>query len=169
MGWSRWLGAALLPLLAVALMGSTTTDTESVTATVTQMCSVSSPIPLAFGNYDPVVTNRTTPLEVAIAAISVACTRGSTGVTIGLGASANTASCPTPSGQRCLLSGTNVLDYQIYTTSGYSTIWESPNTVSYSSTSMAASLFTVYGEIPAGQNAVVSASYTDTVVATVNF
>jgi spore coat protein U-like protein len=173
MAWSERVRLVLLPVLAVALIGGTSPQTTplSPSATVTSVCTIASPAALAFGPYDPVVTNNTTsmPLDVALNALSVSCTRGAPGVTIGLGASGNAASCPSPSGQRCLVSSGHVLNYQIYTTAGRGTIWDSANTLSHSSTSMAATLIPVYGRIPGGQDATIGASYADSVTATVNF
>lgn len=155
-----------LLMLAMLLVGGTSPQVTSMTvgATVIAKCTVTSPVALAFGTYDPVVANHTSPLDVSPNALSVACTRGAPNVTIGLD---NGLHYVSP--DRYLSDGTHTLQYEIYTTSGRSTVWNSTNMVSYSSISMTASALSVYGRIPGGQDAYISASYADTVLATVNF
>jgi len=157
-----------LLLLALVLVGGASPQSTSmaVGATVIAKCTVTNPVALAFGTYDPVVANHTmlSPLDVSPNALSVSCTRGAPNVTIGLDNGLHYANP-----DRYLSDGTHTLQYEIYTTSGRSTVWNSTNTVSYSSSSMAASAQPVYGRIPGGQDAYVNASYADTVIATVNF
>jgi spore coat protein U-like protein len=63
--------------------------------------------------------------------------------------------------------GTDFLDYQLYTDSEHTTVWD--NTTGQSVTGTGASSPTpVYGVITKGQN-VPAGSYTDTVVATITF
>jgi spore coat protein U-like protein len=54
-------GGLILGAAAPAL-AQTATANLSVTATVTKNCSITT-TPVAFGSYDPVVTNATTPLD----------------------------------------------------------------------------------------------------------
>lgn len=151
--------------LAVPLLGSTATGTAGVSGTIAANCSIASST-LSFGGYDPLIANASAPLN-ATGAVLVSCTRGSTGVTISLSNGSN----PThASGTTRAMSdgGTNYLSYELYSDSARTTVWNATNTVSYSPTSMAQSSLVVYGQVPAGQNAVV-ASYSDSVTATVNF
>ena len=128
-------------------------------------CTVTSPTPLNFGSYDPVVTNRTADLDVAPNALAVACTRGAPGVTITLNLGSNAVGST-----RYMSDGaSHTLQYEIYTTSGRTTVWNTTNSVSYSSTTMATVNLPVYGRIPGGQDAFVAVSYSDSVTATVNF
>lgn len=154
---------AWIALCGMLLCGATSTGSLSPAATVAARCTISAPAAFAFGAYDPLVANRTTSLDVAANAISVACTKGAPGVNIAL----NNGSHYTTT--RNLSVGTDLLAYQLYTTPARTTVWDAANVVSYTSTSMAASALPVYGRIPAGQDAVVNANYSDTIVATVNF
>lgn len=149
-----------------AVAGSTTANL-TVSASITQNCIIATGT-LAFGAYDPVVTNRSTALT-ASTTMAVTCTKGATGVTMGLGASANTANCPTPAGQRCLASGSNYLNYNLYPTNTYGTVWTTALSESVTGGITTPTNVTIYGQIPAGQDVAVGTSYTDTVVATVNY
>jgi spore coat protein U-like protein len=130
---------------------------------------------MAFGTYDPLGVNATTPLSIT-GTISLSCTRGSNAPTptISLNNGSNSANvggvvCATTVCSRAMASGTSYLAYDLYTDSAHSTVWNSTNTVSYSSTTMAATNVSVYGYIPAGQNAAYGNTYIDSVTATVNF
>jgi spore coat protein U-like protein len=159
------------PLILLALCGAsrpqTTTTNMSPSATVVAKCTITSFAPLAFGNYDPVVINRSSPLDNGANSLMIACTRGAPGVSVSLDDGQNFSSP-----YRRMLAGgmpDTYLNYNIYTTSGYSTVWNAINTVPYASDTKAASLLVMYGSIPGGQDATVNASYSDMVVATVTF
>src|SRR5689334_3658013 len=77
-------GAFFIPTQAQA---GSANGTLSVTAAVAQKCTVSSPT-LGFGSYDPVGTNLSADLD-ASTTITLTCTKGATGVTLGFGASPN--------------------------------------------------------------------------------
>jgi spore coat protein U-like protein len=161
-------GAPFLLVLAVALAGSTATNNASISAAIVANCTITGSA-VAFGNYDPIVTNRTAALTASASALSVACTRDAPNVWIALdtGRNGTHASGTT----RAMASGTNYLSYELYTSAAMTTAWgttNGTNTVTYSPTSMAATSFTVYGKIPGGQDAA-AASYSDSVTATVNF
>ena len=142
----------------------------NVTASVAANCTISA-ADLSFGAYDPVVTNATTPLDVN-GSVTVACTKGSS-ATIGLGqgsaaATGSTAVAPL----RQMSAGTERLRYDLYRTSVGTGVWGdigTANVLAYTATSKAATTLTIYGRVPAGQDVGVSASYTDTVRATINF
>ena len=152
--------------LAILLLANTATGTASVSATIVASCTITGAT-LAFGTYDPIVTNNSTALTVSGPAFSVACTRGATGVSISLGTGNNSANAVGTT--RAMTDGSSdYLSYELYTTSAMSTVWNTSNTVSYSPTSMAATNETVYGTIPGGQDIPVN-GYTDSVMATVNF
>jgi spore coat protein U-like protein len=152
-------------VLAVLLTGISSTGTVAVSGTIVATCSIAGST-LAFGTYDPIVANLSSPLAANGSALSVSCTRGATGVSVQLDAGANgTHAIGTT---RAMASGANYLSYELYTTSGLTTVWNTTNTISYAPTSMAATSLTVYGNVPGGQDAFV-ANYTDSVTATVNF
>lgn len=169
---------ALFGACGVASAGSNT-GSLSVTASIAQTCSVSATSTLAFGTYDPVITNAATALT-GTGSVSIKCTKGSSGITIDLDAGAHASGV-----QRRMQGGTVTTDFLNYgvtqpaTTSPWtscagSTVWGStvggsvytPTGVTWSA--LAAQAFTVCGSVPAAQN-VSAQSYTDTVVVTVNF
>jgi spore coat protein U-like protein len=171
------IAAALLSASAVALAATDTTNI-AVTATVSQGCSISTTTALAFGAYDPIGANATAALN-ATGQISVACSKGATGLTIGMnngthvvgtqrqmqGATAtdillyNLFQPPTNvPGVACAATGT--IPWNTTAPAGVLTLSNAP--------SKAARLYNVCGTIPGGQDATTGA-YTDTVIATLNF
>jgi spore coat protein U-like protein len=155
------LAASLVPFGAYA---ASQTASLTVSATVTNNCTITTAA-LSFASYDPVVGNATANLD-GTGRVTVACTRGAA-PTIGLG----TGSSSSGSARR-LADGTgNFLSYDLYQDSGRSVAWSNTGTgllTTTAATSKAARDFTVYGRI-AGNQDVPAGSYTDTVVATVNF
>jgi len=145
-------------------LGVTSTGPVAVSGAITQTCTISGST-LGFGSYNVLSASV---LQVNASALSVACTRGSSAVTIGL----NTGSNPTHASgtTRAMSNGAGAyLSYELYTSATYATVWSNSTTVSYNPiTSLATTSFSVYGEIPALQNVVVG-SYTDSVTATVTF
>ena len=145
--------------------GSASTQMQ-VTASVPATCTITSPVALAFGNYDPVVSNATAALNVSPNALSVACTTGVT-AKVGLDNGQN-YSAP----NRRMTNGATTaayLIYQIYTSAARTTIWNTTNTVSYTAASRNPTPLPVYGQIPGGQDVPVGTSYADTVTATITF
>lgn len=147
----------------------------AVSATVSANCTITTS-PLAFGTYDPVGANVTTALN-GTGSVSVACTKGATGLSVGMGNGANFSST-----RRMSAGGGNVLGYGLYrppnSTPGTACTFPATqawgttigtNTLALTSpTSKTARTYNVCGTIPAGQD-VAAGSYTDTVVATINF
>ena len=148
-----------------------------VSASVSQNCSISSGAALAFTTYDPVVINATAALN-ATGQISVACTKGAVGLTIGMDNGAHVAAA-----QRQMLGGTNagLLQYNIFQPPGNApgTACTFPGTTAWGATgvgllaltsapSNVVRVYNVCGTIPGGQN-VAADTYTDTVNATINF
>jgi len=147
-----------------------------VTATVAQRCTIQTGA-LAFGNYDPVTANGAAGsdlLATGTGAVSVQCTRGTTPApTIALGGGLY----PSPAGSfnRYMGSGSHRLGYQIYTTSAHTAIWGdgtsatvAPSAATPITSMLTTQTFTAYGKVSKGQDIAVG-SYTDVVVATVNF
>jgi spore coat protein U-like protein len=150
--------------LSYSAQAATATANLAVSASVAQNCTISAPNTLAFGSYDPVVANETTDLD-ADTTITVRCTRGSTGVWVGLGLGSNASGST-----RRMASGADRLAYEIYSDASRSTVWgnTSGSGVSYTPSSSAPATLDVYGRVAAGQDAAVG-TYSDTVVATINF
>lgn len=176
------LCAALLAgsLAADGWAGSATTNL-SVTATVSQNCLISTSA-VAFGAYDPVLTHSASGTALnATGSVTVTCTRSSTGVSIGLGAGAHASE-----GTRRMLgtaSGT-YLAYELYHPSAATpaatctfpgtTVWGTSGGALFTPGGVAdwgatsPKTFNVCGTVPNGQNAAAD-SYSDSVVATINF
>ena len=136
------------------------TSSFTVSASVTANCTISAGA-LTFGPYDPVMTNASTDLDQT-STITVACTKGSTGV-VSLDNGLNFSG-----GARRMKTGSNFLAYEMYNDSGRTTVWNASNTVSYTAASKASTGLTLYGRVAAGQDVPVG-SYSDTVVATITF
>jgi spore coat protein U-like protein len=166
------LSLAAAALAVVILAGGRTasagsaTSSLTVTATVPAVCVLSAGT-LAFGNYDPVGANATTPLA-GTSTFNVTCTKN-TAYTVTLGTGANSASAVgTTRAMKDVGTGA-FLSYEIYTNNTYATVWNTTNTMGGTAASTSAIALTAYGRIPAGQNVPAAAGYTDTVVSTVNF
>lgn len=158
---------ATLATLPTAAPAGTATGTMNVQATVIKNCAFTTGT-LQFGNYDPVVANATTALKVtnSTTALSISCTKGVT-ATLSLNNGVNSSSCTGSS--TCMTDGSSdYLNYAVYTSNTFATVWNSSNTVSYTSTGIGAPALDVNAEISAGQN-VPANTYTDTITATAAF
>ncbi len=131
-----------------------------VVVTVVADCTVSA-FTLDFGSYDPIDVNAVAPRD-ADAGMDVFCTKG-TFARISLDNGTNYLA---PS-RRMLAPSGDLVNYQLYTSSARTTIWDTTNTVALTSTSKNVSMgFRIWGRIPAAQNVGVGA-YADTIRATV--
>jgi spore coat protein U-like protein len=139
------------------------TASLTVSASVTKNCTITT-APVAFGNYDSVAANATTPLD-GIGTLTVTCTKGAAAqIALNPG---NNADGQT---RRMSQGGAEYLRYDLYSDPNRQVIWgignndldipAAPNRNPRN--------FTVYGRVPQAQDATVG-NYTDTVVATVNF
>ena len=159
------LAAAALALSASAAHAATVSNNLTVTANVANNCTVSTGT-LGFGAYDPVVANASADLDSS-GTVAVQCTKGTT-YTVTLDAGANSTVVGTAT-VRQMSSGADFLAYELYTTSGRTTVWDTSTTPpSVTASSKAPNTITIYGRIPANQD-VSAGSYTDTVSATVNY
>ena len=157
--------AAGAALLAGGSAGAVTaTTTFQVTATVLKTCSVNAGT-LAFGSYTPalgavngsstvnVLCTKTTPFTVALNGGTTA------GGTVA---------------QRLLANGANTLQYNLFTTNAYATVWGDGTGTSVTQAGNGLGLgsavaFTVYGQLPdnATNQAAVPGAYTDTITVSV--
>jgi len=122
---------------------------------------------LAFGNYGPAAPSA----QQSNFVISVACTGGLAGGTLPpFSIALNTGSGSFS--QRVMKSGSNSLNYQIYTSAVLSTVWGdgtgSTGTVAGGNNGLASQTITGYGAIPAGQY-VTPGSYLDTITLTLTY
>ena len=139
-------------------------------------CSISVAGDLDFGAYDPLVANASAN-KTGSTSLTLTCTRGSSS-TINLSSSTNFGTGI--AGKRAMTNGTSALSYDLFfpTAVGASATATPPpwgdGTTSGSgfavpaAASIAARTVTVFGSIPAGQDASTGV-YADSVVATVNF
>ncbi len=170
---NRFVKLALLVTVAsISLSGTalaaTATSSFNVTANVISSCTIAA-ANLAFGNYDPVVANAASPLNMS-STVTVACTKGDV-VTIGLNAGLHSAQAIGTTRAMSSGGGTpSYLSYEIYQNAGMTTVWGNSGAglETYTSTGKAAVALIDYGQIPAGEDQPI-ASYTDTVIATVTF
>ena len=146
----------------------TATTTFQVTATVLSTCSATATA-LAFPNYTPGAGAVT-----ANSVISVKCTKSSP-YTVSLNPGSTAGDAFT---QRLMASGTNTLQYNLYTTATFGTVFgDGTGTTANSGTLTGAGLATantttVYGQLPdsvTNQAAVPSATYADTITVTVTY
>jgi spore coat protein U domain-containing protein, fimbrial subunit CupE1/2/3/6 len=168
------VGTALLSITPAHAAGSATSNL-SVTANIAANCQIST-TPVAFGAYDPVVANAATALN-ASGTVVIGCTKGSAPtITLGLGANAVGT-------QRNMLNGgnTDVLGYQLFQppsnvagtacTFPAANVWGTAGAQIFTPTAPASKAnrtYNICGTVAAGQDVSVG-SYSDTVVATVNF
>jgi spore coat protein U-like protein len=150
-------------LASASLSAGSATTNLSVTATVANNCTISTST-VAFGGYDPVVTNASSPLA-GTGGVTIACTKGAaTTVGLGLGSNADGST-------RRMANGSEYLTYELYKEVGHTNVWGNSGGDLFTpaaAPSKAPRTFTVYGQVAAGQD-VPAGSYSDTVVASVNF
>jgi spore coat protein U-like protein len=160
--------ALAVPSLLVggAANAASTNGTLTVTSSIAASCSINSPT-LAFGAYDPLVTNLATPLDQSTT-LTVTCTNGSP-ITLELDAGLTPATGSTaPIPLRQMVSGANKLAYFLYTASDHATAWGATTAAVSDTGNGTAQNHSIFGRVTAGQNLPVG-TYSDTVTATVNF
>jgi spore coat protein U-like protein len=165
----RKILTATMAATALAAAGSasaaTVTTTFGVTATVLKTCSVAAN-PLGFGNYTP----GSGPLA-ANTTVNVKCTKG-TPFTVALNGGTTTGGTI---GQRLMSNGTDTLQYNLYTTAAFATVFgdgTTGSTMPGTGTGIATAVaLTVFGNLPdnsTNQN-VSTGAYSDTINVTVTY
>jgi spore coat protein U-like protein len=155
---------AALPILYARLDAQSATASMTVTANVNKNCTITTS-PVNFGAYDPVAANATAPLD-GTGTVTVACTKGAV-AKIGLNAGSNAQGTT----RRMAQAPTVFLTYEIYSDAAHTVVWGNTTTDSVdipAAPNKNPRNFTAYGRVANGQDATVG-TYTDTVVATVNF
>jgi len=156
------LAAGPMPAPAGAQQASTTLLVHAV---VVRNCTVVT-TPVDFGNYDPLVANRTQPLD-STGTVTVECTKGvAPAVELDLGQNADGTN------RRMAGGAAEFLGYELYADPGHSNIWgtgtqglslpSSPGVGGTPAPQM------IYGRVAGGQN-VAPGDYNDTVNVTVIF
>lgn len=154
--------AALLLAASPAFAG-TSSSNLGVNATVTSNCTVSTNS-VEFGSIDTVTGGNVD----ATGGITVACTNGTpwtAAASAGAGTGATAAS-------RKMVSGSNLLDYTLFTDSSRTSVWGdgSGTTATIGNTGTGtAQTVTIYGRVTAGQTSAPAGSYADTVSVTVTY
>ena len=163
-----YVAATLLCCAPLASQAGTTTGSLAVSATISNNCSFGTST-MAFGAYDPVVANASTALAVT-GTVNLTCTK-SDAITLtadaGLNGASASGSCATGTCTRAMKSGSNYLSYDLYTSSGHTTVWNTSNNIPATGTGVSQAV-SVYGYIPAGSNQP-AGSYADTVTVTATF
>ncbi|MBS0394923.1 MAG: spore coat U domain-containing protein [Proteobacteria bacterium] len=158
------VGAALLG--TGSAFAATTTTTFQVQAAVQKACQVNATA-LNFGNYTP-----GSGAASGTSTINVLCTK-TTGFTVALNGGSTTGGTVA---QRLMANGTNTLQYNLFTTNTYATVWGDNSGTSVTQAGTGNGLgtpvaYTVYGQLldnPTNQNAV-PGNYTDTITVTVTY
>jgi spore coat protein U-like protein len=180
-GWLRLaaglgLCALLVPSAAIA---GTSTGTLTVTASVADNCTIGTAT-LAFGAYDPLVTNTSTDLAGS-ASISYACVKDSGHVIwidMGTGSNNNLGPVAGDNAMKETTNGTDYLSYQLYQDAAHTLKWgtgdpgasaTSGKGVRVASPGISGTTITIYGLVPHAQNVTASTTYSDSVTATINF
>ncbi|GAB3470394.1 Csu type fimbrial protein [Azotobacter salinestris] len=163
---TRVVCVILIGGLAITARAEETANLD-VSATVIPNCSITT-TPLAFGDYDPVVTHASADLD-ATGTVNITCTQDApVQITLGEGLNADSGSTGAAP-LRQMTNGGDFLSYDLYSNAGRTTVWGDDATVDVESIGTGLEeVHTVYGRIPAGQNVAVG-NYADTVVATVIF
>ena len=153
-------------IAAGVAQAATTTTTFAVTATVQATCSATATA-LPFGAYTPgagALSNNST--------ISVKCTKN-TPYTVALNAGTTTGGAFT---QRLMASGANTLQYNLYTSATFTTVFGDGTGSTQTSAGTGAGIatantLTVFGQLPdsATNQAAIPGSYSDTITVTVSY
>lgn len=154
------LGAAAITAPTYAEISYPTSDMD-VTASINVACTIESE-DLAFGAYDPIITNASAPLQ-KMASVTSTCTVGAEGSIL----FSNGNNYTEETGRRMVsaVDATKFLEYSISNASYGGANWSG---VAMSGTGSAVKE-DVYGEVDAGQTAAVDGSYSDLIVATVTY
>jgi len=175
-GEAIFLAFCLIVLSTQILAAGVNDKPLSISASVGQTCSITTTSALAFGVYDPVGTNSTTPLN-ATGQISVACSKGASTLTIGMGDGSHFNGT-----LRQMIGATsnNLLPYGIFQppSNVENTSCTFPGVIAWNNsagimiiapaTANTARVYFVCGTIPAAQD-VSTDTYTDIVTASINF
>jgi spore coat protein U-like protein len=164
----KLFAAGLTMLFSAPALAATATSSMPVTADVTNSCTISAGS-LAFGSYDPIVTNAVTDLD-GTATLTITCTSGAAAtITISQGANPNTGSTDDVPLRR-MLSGADFLSYTLYQDVAHTTVWGNTTGTGlpYTGTGVQTTNTTVYGVITQAQN-VPAGTYSDTDTVTITF
>jgi spore coat protein U-like protein len=132
-----------------------------VSVKVANNCIITA-IDVGFPDYDPISTHASNPDNSTAGSVTITCNKGGA-ATLALDYGLNHSAS-----QPRMKNGTDYLPYMLYSDPLWQTQWSGVARDVSGGTSQSAQVYTVYGQIPAAQPAV-SGTYSDTVIATVNF
>ncbi|MGJ7505570.1 spore coat protein U domain-containing protein [Variovorax sp. ZT5P49] len=169
---SALIWAAGLMIGALATMSAHASCTGTGFGTPTCSATVSATA-LSFGSYSAATTSATT--TTGTITVTSTLSGGVFGTdTLGYTVSLSAGNSGTTT-SRYMSYGSYTLNYNLYTSSTYGTVWAT-NTVSGSasaaitfSSKTVTTTHTVYGRLPAGQYTAAPGSYTDTITVTVTY
>jgi len=159
------VSAMLLGTAGITVPAYAVTETAdlAVSANIGNSCTIST-TDLAFGAYDPIVTNKTASLN-KMAAVSSTCTTGATG-TIALNNGGNSTE---EDGRRMKhASSDNFLNYSVSNAAYGGASWGDGVTVGFTGTG-SPDAKDVYGSVAAAQSTAINGNYSDTIVATISY
>jgi spore coat protein U-like protein len=161
-----FLGLAGLGVLSIGSAGVVQAASKAadlaVSASIAKNCTIET-VAVGFPAYDPIVTHATAADDSTSGGITVACTKGAA-VTIELGQGGNYSA-----GNRMVHGTADFLNYALFKDAGRGDAWGTgAAAMSVTAASRNAVTYAVYGRIAGGQDQP-EGTYTDTVVATVNF
>lgn len=158
--------------IATPMFAASANTSFTVQAAVIGNCTISA-VNINFGNYDPVVANNTTGADkYSNGTVTVACTKGTPNVWIGLDAGSNGASASGTT--RAMADGSgNFLSYDLYLADpnpAPGAVWGNTQATgkAYVAATKNATGITVFGRTPKGQD-VAAGSYSDSITATINY
>jgi spore coat protein U-like protein len=155
--------AAVLAGVAAPALAATATSTFSVTGQVVATCSISAGA-LAFGSTIPTPVNSNIDATSTITATCSNAVPFSIALNAGQGAGATMA-------VRKMSSGTNTVNYTMYTDAGRTTVWgdgTAGSVVNSLTGTGAPQAIPVFGRIPTGQTPA-TGTYNDTILVTLTF
>ena len=147
--------------LAAPAEAATVTDEFGVSLTVSDTCEITTIGDLAFGTATLISAAAT-----ASTTVGVTCTNA---MDLNIGLDAGTTSGATTS-QRLLTDATNTLNYNLYTSNAYSTVWGNTagtDTVDTTATAGTEVTETIYGQVPA--QTATAGSYSDQITVTITY
>src|SRR4051812_31154110 len=159
-----FVAVALYALAPSDVHADSATAVIQISANVRKNCLITT-TPVAYGGYDPVGANATPPLH-ATRTVVLPCTKGTT-ASIALDGGAN-AQGPA---RRMTDGAAAYLSYELYQDTSHATIWSSTGgglLTAAPAPSKDPRSYTVYGRVGGAQDVPVG-TFTDSVVATVNF
>ena len=164
----RYLTSLAMMLVPAWCLAGSATSAFRVTATLDPTCTIQT-TPAAFGHYNPLTTQATSPLDIT-GSVTITCSKGMA-TTIGLdrGLHADYAQGTTRAMKHHVRD--EYLHYELYQDPIHTTLWGTSGAhlvVPPVAPDTKPRTYLIFGRIPAGQD-VSAGEYHDTVVAIVNF